>query len=105
MKSGRLTEIIRIERGTEQINDAGTPVFTWAPVAQLFAEKIDQATAEAIRAFGAGEEEVIVFRARFVEGVGCGDRVEWRGDRFDIKQIAPIGRRHGLELRCVRVTP
>lgn len=44
----------------------------------------------------------MIFRARFVEGVSNADRVIWKGESFNIKQVAPIGRREGLELRCVR---
>jgi hypothetical protein len=53
MKSGKLREAIAIQRATTTINDAGTPADTWAIIARLRAEKVEQSTAEAIRAFGA----------------------------------------------------
>lgn len=105
MKSGHLTEIITLEHATESINDAGTPSEVWTAFATVRAEKVEQSTAEAIQGFGAGDTEVIVFRARFVDGLTNADRVTWRGEAYDIKQISPLGRRLGLELRCVRGKP
>jgi head-tail adaptor len=105
MKSGKLREAIAIQRATTSINDAGTPADTWSIIARLRAEKVEQSTAEAIRAFGASDEELVIFRARFFEGVTTADRVLWNGQTFNIKQIAPLGQRAGLELRCVRGIP
>lgn len=103
MKSGRLTEEITIERFTDGgIDDYGTPIQTWERLARLRAEKVEQSTTEYIRNFGASDEEVIIFRARFFEGVTNADRVIWQGEAFNIKSVAPIERRIGLELRCVR---
>ena len=102
MKSGKLREAIAIQRATTTINDAGTPADTWAIIARLRAEKVEQSTAEAIRSFGASDDELVIFRARFFEGVTNADRVLWNGQTFNIKQIAPLGQRAGLELRCVR---
>lgn len=102
MRSGQLTELIRIERSTSSVSDYGTPTTSWARVAEVRAELVQQSTTEFIRNFGATDEELVIFRARFVEGVNNADRVIWKGEAFNIKQVAPIGRREGLELRCVR---
>ena len=56
MKSGKLTETIRIERATADINDAGTPTETWVRVAILRAERVDQTTEEFMRGFGASDK-------------------------------------------------
>ncbi|MDQ7775537.1 MAG: phage head closure protein [Paracoccus aminovorans] len=103
MKSGRLTETIRIERASVDINDYGTPVETWGRLATLRAERVDQTTEEFIRGFGASDEELVIFRFRFFDGIRNADRVIWRGQAFNIKQVTPIGRRKGVELRCVRL--
>ncbi|MFV0303418.1 MAG: phage head closure protein [Paracoccus sp. (in: a-proteobacteria)] len=105
MKSGRLTETIRIERASTAISDAGTPVETWERVADLRAERVDQTTEEFIRGYGASDEELVMFRARFFDGITNADRVIWNGAAFDIQQVTPIGRRKGVELRCVRIVP
>ena len=103
MKAGRLTEQIRIERFTNTVNEAGTPITTWLRLCELRAEKVEQSTREYIRNFGASDEEVVIFRARFFDGISNADRVIWRGAAFNIRQVAPIGRRQGVELRCVRI--
>lgn len=103
MRAGRLTEEIRVERFTTTVNDAGTPTQTWARLCVLRAEKVEQSTTEYIRNFGASDEEVVIFRARFFDGIGNADRVIWRGAAFNIKQASPIGRRKGVELRCTRM--
>lgn len=103
MKAGRLTEEIRVERSTSILNDYGTPATTWARVAVLRAEKVEQETTEYIRNFGASDEEVVIFCTRFFDGITNADRLIWRGDAFNIRSVAPIGRRTGVELRCVRI--
>ncbi len=106
MKSGKLIEAIRIERrGGETISAAGTPKPNWVRVVDLRAERIDQTTEEFIRGFGASDEELVIFLARFFDGITNADRLIWNGKPFNIKQVTPIGRRKGMELRCVRVEP
>lgn len=105
MRAGRLTEEIRVERFTSTVNDAGTPVQSWARLCVLRAERVDQSTTEYIRNYGASDEEVVIFRARFFDGIANADRVIWNGGAFNIKQVSPIGRRKGVELRCVRIEP
>lgn len=103
MKAGRLTETIQIQRRAEEINDFGTPSTVWRPFATVRAERIDQSTEEFMRTFGTSDEEAVVFRIRFVDGMSNADRVLWKGEPFDIKQVTPIGRRKGFDLRCVRI--
>lgn len=103
MKAGRLTEDIRIERSTSTINEYGTPTTTWAKLAVLRAEKVEQTTTEYIRNFGASDEEVVIFRTRFLDGITNADRLIWKGNAFNIRSVATVGRRTGVEMRCVRL--
>lgn len=103
MKSGKLIEVIEIQRATDGVNDYGTPETTWTPIANVRAERIDQTTEEFLRAFGASDEEAVIFRIRHLDGVSNADRVLWQGEPFNIRQVTPIGRRKGLDLRCVRL--
>lgn len=105
MKAGRLTEEIRIERATNTVSDAGTPVAAWTALCVLRAEKVEETSTEYIRNAGARDEDVVVFRARFFDGITNADRVIWRGTVFNIRQLLPIDRRRGIGLRCVGVTP
>lgn len=102
MRLGKMVELVEIERFTSTVNEVGTPVQSWARIASLRAEKVEQSTDEFIRAFGASDEEAVIFRIHVFADLTNADRVLWRGAAFNIKQLSPIGRT-GLELRCTRV--
>jgi len=101
MRAGRLDRTITLQRLTSAPDDFGTPVETWTEVATLRAEVVQASTAEFIRA-GAVDETVIVFRTRYLAGITNADRVVHAGAPFDVKETKEIGRRRGLEIRCVR---
>ena len=103
MKAGKLIETIQIERGMDGVNDYGTPSTSWRPFVSVRAERIDRTTEEFMRSFGASDEEAVIFRIRFVDGITNADRVMWQGEAFNIRQVTPIGRRKGLDLRCTRL--
>lgn len=60
-------------------------------------------TEELIRGFGAADEDEVLFRCRFFNGIANADRVTWNDQFFNIKKVTPIGRRKGMELRCERI--
>lgn len=102
MRSGKLTELVAVERSSAVLNAAGTPVLSWAPVADLRAELVEDGAAEAIRqGGGARAEAVMVFRTRYLDGVTTADRLLWRGRALNLKAVTMIGRERGLELRAV----
>jgi SPP1 family predicted phage head-tail adaptor len=101
MRAGKLDRSITIQRYSEEINEYGTPEFTWTDVATVRAQIVQASTDEYIRAFGASDETVIVFRVRWLDGVTNADRVVYESVDFNIKETKEIGRRKGLELRCV----
>ncbi len=104
MRAGRLDRTITLQRFTSAPDDFGTPVETWSDVATLRAEIVQGSTAEFMRG-GAVDETVIVFRTRFLAGITNTDRVTFDGAVFDVKETKEIGRRRGLELRCVARAP
>lgn len=104
MKAGKLTEILSIERaGAVTVGASGKPTTTWHYVGQVRAEKVEQETVEYIQSYGASDEEIVVFRVHSA-GFLTSDRVVWRGETYNIKQISSRGRTEA-ELRCARVTP
>lgn len=103
MKSGTLFHVVKIQLGTETLNDAGTPTTTWTDLYTLKAEKVEQSTTEFIRNFGAADETVAVFRTRFISGVTNANQLTFAGKPFNIREIAILGRNRGLEFRCVRL--
>lgn len=106
MRAGKLVETIEIEwPASWTVNDAGTPVEDAQLVARLRAERVEFATEEFIRDRGASDENLVIFRIRFFDGITPACRAIWRGEAFNIRQVVPIGRRKGFELRCVRIAP
>lgn len=101
MRAGKLDKLITLQRFTSTVDDFGTPVETWADLATLRAQVVQASTEEFIRA-GAEADTVIVFRARYLDGITTADRVAFAGATYDVKEMKEIGRRQGLEIRCVR---
>jgi head-tail adaptor len=102
MRAGNLDREITIERVYNVIGPAGVPEKTWAAICGIKAELIEASTDEYIRNAGASTEGVVVFRTRFFPNVTPADRVKYRGEVFDIKQVKEIGRERGLDIRAVR---
>lgn len=101
MKAGLLDRIITIERVTTTVDEYGTPVEGWTTVATIRAQRVKLTTEEFLRAFGSAQEAVAVFRIRHMDGLTLADRITCEGETFDLKGVKPIGRREGLELRCI----
>ncbi|KQU81287.1 head-tail adaptor protein [Ensifer sp. Root31] len=104
MRAGRLDRTIVIERSTYVVDPAGTPDYTWTTVATVRAEIVQASTEEFIRAYGASDETLVIFRLRFIEAITNADRVNYGGQTYNIKEVKEIRRRRGLELRTVAVS-
>lgn len=102
MRAGRLDRTVTIQRFTTAPDDYGTPVETWSDVATLRAEIVQASTAEFFKDEAPRDDTTIIFRTRFLAGITNADRVSYDGRFFNITETKEIGRRHGLEIRCVR---
>lgn len=101
MRSGKLKNQIEVQRVAETVNDYGTPSRTWSTVYFLWAEVLTRTAEEFMREQGASTDELVTFRTRYAEGVRTGDRVQFKGRAYDIREVTPMDRDKGLELRCV----
>lgn len=101
MRAGKLYKRIEIERFASTVDDFGTETEAWTPVASVRAQVIQSSTEEFMKAFGTTAESAIVFRIRHRDGIVLADRVVYGGQAYDLKEIKELGRREGLELRCV----
>lgn len=99
IRAGQLDRLIEIQRASTTLNDAGTPTPTWTKLAVLRADVVRQGAAEYLSAAGAREETAIVFRTRWLDGVTTADRVLFEGKPYNLREIVPLGRRGGMELR------
>lgn len=101
MRAGKLDRVITIQRNTYVVDEYGNPEHTWSDVATVRAQIVQQSTEEFIRNYGASDETVIIFRIRWLDGITNADRVVYGGVNHNLKEVKEIGRRKGLELRCV----
>jgi len=101
MKAGKLDRKITIQAATHTVDAYGVPAPAWSTFATMRAQLIQGSTEEFIRAGGAAPEAVAVFRIRWIAGVTTSHRILHGGATFNIKELKEIGRRRGLELRCI----
>jgi len=101
MRAGKLDRSIDLERLTETVQPSGAVVTTWAKIATVRAEIVQQSATEFLTGFGEAENGTVVFRVRYVPDLTTADRVAYAGAIYDLKEIKEIGRRRGLELRAV----
>jgi len=101
MRAGRLDRTITVQRRSATTDEMGTPIETWATVATVRGQRVKLSNDEFLRTFGTTSESVALFRIRHMDGLTLLDRITCDGTTYDLKGIEPIGRRHGLDLRCV----
>lgn len=105
MRAGQLDRLIRIDHySTDAVNDFGTPTPAWTLIVDSLPAQIVQASTQEFLRGGANEETTIIFRIRWMDGITLSDRVTYGGEAFNIRETKEIGRRKGLDLRCVRLT-
>lgn len=101
MRAGKLQKTITIERFSSVVDEFGTVVETWTPVATVRAELIQSTVQEFMQAYGVTEDTVAIFRIRYMDGITLADRVTYQGRAYDLKEVKELGRRQGLELRSI----
>lgn len=100
IRSGKLDRQITLERQTETVAASGAVSKAWATFATVRAEVVQQSATEYLTGLGDAENNTVMFRIRYLAGVTTADRVTFEGTAYDLKEIAEIGRRRALELRC-----
>ncbi|WP_194273770.1 MULTISPECIES: phage head closure protein [Rhizobium] len=103
MRSGKLDNTIVLWSATYVDDGYGNLVPQETEFATLRAQIIEESTDEFMRNYGASTERLKIFRTRFIDGVYVSMTVIHNGVTYNLKQIKEIGRRRGLELRCVAV--
>lgn len=104
MRAGKLDRSITIERKSETVSDSGSAFTAWTNIATARAEIVRQSADEYLTGFGEAETGTVIFRIRYLGGITTADRIIFDGTAYNIKEIAEIGRRRGLELRAVAVS-
>lgn len=95
----KLDRTITIERLSRTVDDYGAEAETWALVATLRAQRLENGSREFVRAYGQAEEGVAVFRTRYVAGITTSDRIVFEDEALELVEVVELGRRIGLDLR------
>jgi SPP1 family predicted phage head-tail adaptor len=103
MRAGKLDKTIEIQRHTLSVDDYGTQTEGWATAATVRAQVMQSTTEEFLRSFGTTSDIAIIFRIRHMEGLTPTDRVQFNGQAYNLNEVKELGRRAGLDLRCVAV--
>jgi SPP1 family predicted phage head-tail adaptor len=103
MRAGKLDKSITIQRQSETVNAAGSVLKTWADLATMRSEIVQQTATEFLTGYGTAENGTIIFRIRYQPGITTADRVSYAGSVYEIEEIKEIGRRRSLELRGVSI--
>jgi len=99
MKAGKLDRQVSFERRSQEVQDTGATLETWATFLTVRAEVRDLMADEIALDLGEGEKATRVFVIRWTpETITTEDRVTYNGQSYDIRQIAEIGRRGGLQI-------
>lgn len=101
MRAGKLDSSITVQRFTNTVDDYGTPVSTWTDLVTSRAQIIQQSTEEFIRGYGASDDAIVIFRVRWIDDITTADRIAFDGETYNIKELKPIGRRKGFDIRAV----
>lgn len=104
IRSHKLDRVLHIKRLTTIRNSYGESIETWTSIAVTRAQRIESTASDFLRAEGMGEEILTVYRCRWRSDVTLDDRITEDGKDFEIVELTEIGRRHGLELRCRRLS-
>lgn len=102
MQAGRLDRRVTLQRPVEGRSAAGDATTTWQDVATIWAGRQDARGREYFAAAAVQAELETLFRIRWRPDVVASWRLLCDGAAYDIQSVAEIGRRDGLELRCLR---
>lgn len=103
MRGGKLDRYALIERiSSRSQDDTGAVIENWSVRYPRVPVQVVEASAEEfIRAYGASEDHVVLFRCRFISDIELSDRLTFEGMVYSIVSIRPLGRRRDMELRAV----
>ena len=101
IEAGRLDRRATLQSPAPTRGTAGDTIPGWTTVATVWAGKRDVRGREFLAAGATQAEMETVITIRWRSDLTPGWRVQMDGRTYDIQGAAEIGRREGLELRCI----
>lgn len=104
LAAGTLFHTVTIERLTKMRTPSRGTASAWTEVATTRAEVVKASDANFLTGFGTAPQGTVIFRIRWRDGLTIADRIVFNGRVHEIKEIADIGRRVGLEIKAVALS-
>ncbi|MGF7160337.1 hypothetical protein FHS85_001960 [Rhodoligotrophos appendicifer] len=101
ISAGKLDREVSIGMIQTAIGPGGTPTLALFETMFLRAQLVEEAIAEHPAGAGIATTHSITFRTRYA-AISTKQVLQFASDLYDITEIREIGRRRGLEIRCVR---
>lgn len=106
LQAGQLDQRVTFMRLSTVRESDGSKDEAWvAQFENVPAEVTFMGGREALRAGQVLPEFDCLIRIRYRDGLSEGDRVDYRGKQYDIKNIKPVGRDNALEITAKVVAP
>jgi SPP1 family predicted phage head-tail adaptor len=103
MQAGKMDERVTLRSRTVTTDAMGQDAITWATVAVVWAQRINQRSAEAFQAAQMGDDDVIELHIRHRADVLTTWRLELGGVGYDITSVSDFGgRKDRTRLLCRR---
>lgn len=97
-----MDRLVALQARVDTVAANGERTGAWQTYASVWAD-VREVTGREIIASGTEQaQKQVIFFLRYSSAITEQHRVSYSGDDYDIENIREIGRREGLELRCVR---
>ncbi len=93
MRAGRLNERVTIQQKSVLRETDGSEVITWVDIATVWMEVEPLAGREYLAARQAQSDVTTRFRCRFRAGLTTSQRLVWKGQPFNIKDVIELNAR------------
>lgn len=95
MRIGKFDQrVTLLSRGTPTLDAAGQDAITWVEVATVWAQRINQRSAETVAAAQVVDDYDVELHIRYRADVGTTWRLEWKGEGYDITSVSEFGGRN-----------
>jgi SPP1 family predicted phage head-tail adaptor len=105
MRAGDLDRKVNLERYTLNQNDFGEPIETWSLIASVWASRAILSGNETFESDQTAALALYRFRMYYRSDLDATCRIVYEGRNYNIKFIAEIGRREGLDITAELVNP
>lgn len=105
MRAGRLDRRVTLQLRTLVQDAQGQNVEAWSTLAEVWASKRDVTGREYFAAQATNAEGSAVFQIRYRSDVTVLNRLVCEGVTYNIRHVAELGRREGLQLACTAKVP